>query len=282
MKILIVGGNGFLGSHFSKFLSEYREAGIEIAITAEKFERENDLAKIDFNKFHAVVYCSGIVNIEECEKNPTMAFWVNSEIPSLIARKLARTKTKFVYISTDAVFDGAIKFATENDSTNPLSIYGESKLRGENETLNSNDGNLVCRVNFIGRSPKNNSLFDYFLEKLNAEQPAPGYKNVFFTPLYVDDVIHGLIKLINFDSNGIFHLVGNDRMSKFEFGQIVEKFLGKETNLVTPVEFTNLPSSPKRSLDLSLSNEKARHVGIVFPPITSRLGGGDESLKNRK
>ena len=91
-----------------------------------------------------------------------------------------------------------------------------------------------------------------------------------------------LIKLIKNNSNGIFHLVGNDRISKFEFGQIVEKLLGKEDNYVTPVEFNNLPSSPKRSLDLSLSNEKARRLGIDFPPITSRLGGVVESFKNRK
>jgi dTDP-4-dehydrorhamnose reductase len=282
MKILIIGGNGFLGSHFSGLLSDYREAGIEISITAEKFNKESDLAKINFNKFQAVVYCSGIVNIEECQNNPTKAFWVNSELPSIISRKLARTKTKFVYISTDAVFDGTKVFATENDSTNPLSIYGESKLQGEKEILNSSDSNLVCRVNFVGRSPKNNSLLDFFLEKLNSDQPAPGYKNVFFTPLYVDDAIHGIVKLIKINSNGIFHLVGNDRISKFEFGQIVGKLLGKENDYVMPVEFNNLPSSPKRSLELSLSNEKARRQGIDFPTITSRLGGVVESFKNRK
>ena len=262
--------------------ARHNDAGIEISINSEKFETGYDLARIDFNEFEAVIYCSGIVNIEECENNPTKAFWVNSELPSLIARKLERTKTKFIYISTDAVFDGTRKFATENDPTNPLSIYGESKLQGEKEILNSSDSNLVCRVNFIGRSPKNNSLLDYFLENLISERHAPGYENVFFTPLYVDDVIHGLIKLIKKNSYGVFHLVGNDRISKYEFGQIIEKLLGKEANFVTPVEFKNLPSTPKRSLDLSLSNEKARSLGIDFPPITPRLGGVVESFKNRK
>jgi len=109
------------------------------------------------------------------------------------------------------------------------------------------------------------------LERLTAKQIAPGYQNVFFSPLYIDDVIHSVVRLIQINANGIFHLVGNTRMSKFEFGQIIEKLLYKDSNLVTPAEFINLSSSPKRSLDLSLSNKKARHFGIDFPSITSRL-----------
>lgn len=271
MRILIIGGNGFLGSHFLKFIPYYREIGINILSTSEKFESDDDLVNIHFNDFQVVIYCSGIVSIEKCERNPTEAFWVNSKIPSFIARKLAKTKTKLIYISTDAVFDGAIKFPTENVVTNPLSIYGESKLLGEREVLSASESNLVCRVNFVGRSPRGDSLLDYFLERLTAKQIAPGYQNVFFSPLYIDDVIHSVIRLIQINANGIFHLVGNTRMSKFEFGQIIEKLLYKDSNLVTPAEFINLSSSPKRSLDLSLSNKKARHFGIDFPSITSRL-----------
>ena len=117
MRILVIGGNGFLGSHFSKFLSYYRGAGINMFSTSEKFESEDDLLKINFSEFQAVIYCSGIINIEKCESNPTEAFWVNSRLPSLIARKLVKTKTKFIYISTDAVFDGTKKFATDDKST---------------------------------------------------------------------------------------------------------------------------------------------------------------------
>ena len=271
MRILVIGGNGFLGSSFLKFLAAYRSAGIEISSTVEKFERDNELIAIDFKDFQAVIYCSGIVNIEKCESNPAEAFWVNSKLPSLIARELVKTATKFVYISTDAVFDGTTKFATENDVTNPLSIYGESKLQGEMAVLSVSERNLVCRVNFVGRSPKNNSLLDYFLEKLTSKQIAPGYQNVFFTPLYVDDVIHSVIRLIEMNANGIFHLVGDNRISKFEFGLMVEKILYKDSNYIVPAEFNNSPLSPKRSLDLSLSNKKARDFGIDFPSITYRL-----------
>jgi dTDP-4-dehydrorhamnose reductase len=80
-----------------------------------------------------------------------------------------------------------------------------------------------------------------------------------------------MIKLIQLDANGIFHLVGDDRMSKFEFGQIVEKLLYQDSKFVIPEDFKNSATSPKRSLDLSLSNKKARDMGIDFPSITSRL-----------
>jgi len=279
MRILVIGGNGFLGSRFSKFLGYYGGAGIDIFSTSEKFESEDDLLKTKFNDFQAVIYCSGIVNIEKCESNPTEAFWVNSRLPSLIARKLLQTETKFIYISTDAVFDGTIRFATENDVTNPLSIYGESKLQGEKEILSASESNLVCRVNFVGRSPRGNSLLDYFLEKLTSKEITPGYRNIFFTPLYVDDVIHGLIRLIQLNAKGIFHLVGDDRISKFEFGQIVETLLYKESKFVIPENFKNSSMPLKRSLDLSLSNKKVRNMGIDFPSITSRLS---ELLENPK
>jgi dTDP-4-dehydrorhamnose reductase len=271
MRILVIGGNGFLGSHFLKYFATYSDAGVDIFSMSEKFESNNELIDIDFKDFQAVIYCSGIVDIEKCETNPAEAFWVNSKLPSLIARELVKTKTKFVYISTDAVFDGTTKFATENDVTNPLSIYGASKLQGEMEVLSVSERNLVCRVNFVGRSPKNNSLLDYFLEKLTSKQFAPGYQNVFFTPLYVDDVVHGVIRMIEMNGNGIFHLVGDNRISKFEFGLMVEKILYKDSNYIVPAEFNNSPLFPKRSLDLSLSNKKARDFGIDFPSVTSRL-----------
>ena len=271
MRILVIGGNGFLGSHFSKSKAYYRDLGIEILSTSEKIENQEDLVNTNLINFQAVIFCSGIVNIEKCEQNPTEAFWVNSKLPALIASKLAVSNTKFIYISTDAVFDGTVEFATELDVTNPLSLYGESKLQGEKETLNASESNLVCRVNFVGKSPRNNSLLDYFLENLTSRKFTVGYRNVFFTPLYADDVVRGVIKLIQLDANGIFHLVGDDRMSKFEFGQIVEKLLYQDSKFVIPEDFKNSATSPKRSLDLSLSNKKARDMGIDFPSITSRL-----------
>jgi len=271
VRILIIGAQGFLGSRFLSFREHYESLGMEIIGLGSKFNNIEEIAEFDFQKYNVIINCAAFTNMDECENYPYKAFWVNSKLPGELAKKIKGTQTKLVHISTDAVFDGSSEYSLEEDPPNPISLYGLSKNIGEDLVLQSDDSNLVCRVNFVGPSPKGNSLFDYFYSKLSLKEEVRGYTNIYFTPLYVDDVVHGVIKLVQFKETGTFHLVGDEKISKYDFGRIIESVFFKDLNCVSPVLFVQNPSLARRSLDLSLSNTKIKSLGIVFPELRERM-----------
>ena len=279
MKALILGSQGFLGSRFLALKQHYEKFGIEFVECGLKFNSINDVEDFNFEEYDTVINCAALTNIDECEVRPEEAHWVNSGLPSKIAKTLAGTNTKLVHISTDAVFDGSSQFSRENDLPNPISIYGKSKLMGEIAVLEAHDRNLVCRVNFVGPNPRGNSLFDFFYSKMKAKDQVPGFTNIYFTPLYVDDVVHGVVSLLQLKQSGVFHLVGSERMSKFEFGKMIENTFFKDLNYVKPVSFVRESNQAPRSLDLSLSNSKLVGLGLEIPKLSDRLNQLQSKLK---
>lgn len=271
MKLLIIGAQGFLGSRFLSYREHYESLGMEFIGLGSKFNNIEEIAEFDFQKYDVIVNCAAFTNMDECESNPYQAFWVNSKLPGELAKVVKGTQTKLVHISTDAVFDGSSEYSLEGDPPSPISLYGLSKSIGEDLVLQSGDANLVCRVNFVGPSPKGNSLFDYFYSKLAIKEKVRGYTNIYFTPLYVDDVVHGVITLIQFKETGIFHLVGDEKISKYDFGRMIESVFFKDLNCVSPEPFVQNPSLARRGLDLSLSNSKVKSLGIVFPELRERM-----------
>lgn len=279
MRILILGSRGFLGSRFLFFQEHYLNLGIKLEACSLKFDHKVDVDKYDFSSYDAIINCAAMTNLKDCELNPEKAFWANSGMPERIAETIKNTGTKFVFVSSDAVFNGSSTLPTEMDEPDPISIYGKTKYQGERAILNIDETNLVCRVNFVGPSPRNDSLFDYFFKKLQIKEEVPGFTNVFFTPLYVDDVVHRIIDLLKLNEKGIYHLVGDERISKFEFGKIIEKTFFSTSNLVQPVQYIQYPDEPRRGADLSLSNSKIKSLKLATPSIKLRLVDLLEQLK---
>jgi dTDP-4-dehydrorhamnose reductase len=271
MKLLVFGSSGFLGSHLMRVASAGDSNELSVTGISEKFRSEPEIQALNLEGLDVIIYCAALANLEDCEKNPEYAFWVNSEIPRLLCQKIRGTKTKFVYISTDAVFDGSKSFVEEQDSTNPKSVYGKSKLQGEENVSGLDMHNLICRVNFFGSSPKNNSLFDYFYENLIEKKKTKGFSNIFFTPISAITLSGTILDLIKAQASGIYHVCGSERISKLDFGVMIEQLLLGSSGLVEPFSFTQAPSSPVRSLDLSMSIKKLTNLGISLPPLSSQL-----------
>jgi dTDP-4-dehydrorhamnose reductase len=268
---LILGGGGFLGRYFAKVLGESSIIHTRVAdlrqpnLVPFNLGSERDLNQL-FNEldFSTVINCLGLASIEECEKNPELANWVNTEIPALVAKYSLSKGIDNLYISTDAVLSSRIGKKKENSSTFTGSIYSRTKLAGELETMANNPNSLIARVNFYGVSPRNASLFEYFYNGIKAGRQTAGFENVFFTTMYAEDTAEACVKLIKTGSSGIFHVVGSERISKFEFGSIIAEQMSRK-NLVLSKQadekFLHL-----RSKDLALDNEKMKAV-LGQPPI---------------
>lgn len=281
-KYLILGGTGFLGRYFANHLldssivhtsgrnkNQVQSGQIRLEVTKYS-EHELDRIFCEYSFSH-VINCVGLADIELCEQFPEQADFLNRALPSLLARQSLKHNFKLIHISTDAVFDGSKPNSTEDDSPKPTNVYAVSKHEGELEVIGMNPSALIARVNFVGRSPMQKSLFDFFQQNLSAKNPIHGYSNIYFTPLWATETVRVIIDLVSKSQFGIFHIAGSNRISKYEFGCLVADHLNVERSLIEPIEFKNLDGAPLRSLDLSLSNEKLKKTGIVLEEINESL-----------
>lgn len=241
---------------------------LEFECNNSRILKAADFTELHIEKFDVVINCIAMTNLEDCESNEDLAYWTNSEIPRILSELAKASGTKILHISTDAVFDGTGSFVSETDPPNPISIYGKSKLLGEEFVNQANQKNLICRVNFVGRSPKENSLFDFFYMNLKEKRKIHGYTNILFTPLYVADLVIALLDLIIKKKNGTYHLSSSSKISKFEFGQLVGLAFPNSDHLLWPTRYDKEVNGIARGLDLSMSNKKALGEGLILPDPT--------------
>lgn len=264
-KLLILGSTGFLGRYFME-----SENTIGIGRTPiKKFNNRNyiidplnieELSKVvDHVRPTAIINCIAKTSIEECEKYPDVAYRVNSEFPAQIALITQEKSLPFVHFSTDAVFDGSQSPYTESDSPNPISIYGETKFQGEKNVMTTNPDSYVLRTNFFGFSFERQSLFNYFFNKLKDQKTCIGFTDVLFSPIYVKDLCSATQALLNKNAGGgLFHVVGDQSLSKYEFGRNIALAMGFESNLIRSSNRPATKDNLVRSYDLRLSSAKMK------------------------
>lgn len=211
-----------------------------------------------------VLHCAAMANIDQCQKNPEEAAAINSVYPGRLAAEARKRGMKFVHISTDAVFDGEDCGASgyrEDDRTNPISCYAETKLKGEQNVLDSDPDAIVARVNFYGWSlGGKRSLAEFFFNNLEAGNPMNGFKDVFFCTLYVHSLADILSEMIDLDAKGIYHVFSSEYQSKYEFGVSIAKRFGFDPELVRPISWKDGGLAAKRSPNLIMNTEKLRNL----------------------
>ena len=276
-KTLVLGSSGFLGSYFRKQLGInsglfHSRAKLQNYDVTSSIENEQDVREIFTNlKFKHLVNCVALSNIDYCEKNESLASWLNTELPKLLSMYCLKYDVKFTHISTDAIFDGTTKLKSESDKTNPNSIYGKTKLAGEKLVLEANANSIVSRVNFFGWNPNGESIFNFFYRNLVEKNKVNGSTDIFFTPLYASTTANLILELMNRDFRGLIHVVGSERISKYDFAACIAKEFDLDSKLITPTSYLDTDFAKTRSADLSLSNAKLMSLGLRSSSISSGL-----------
>lgn len=229
-KILVTGAGGLLGAEVVRVLSQgpysvkgtaHSELdlthGTEVAMWIEKLHP-------DF-----VINCAALSNVDYCEEHPEETFQVNAEGVKNLCLPLEEIGGKLIQISTDYVFDG--KKGTpyiETDLVNPLNIYAESKIQGEDYVKRFLPQSLIVRVQWLyGEDGKNFSskmvqdvTCKIFSERYDLIEDRIG------TPNHVEGIAQGIRCLIDQDAKGLFHLSAQGECSWAEFGEAIFKING--------------------------------------------------------
>lgn len=263
---LITGATGLLGSNAAVQLSE--DASVVGAARTPPSRSPVEFEAVDLSDAHsraglverastdAVFHAAALSSIEVCEQNPELARAVNVTASADLASQAHAAGAAFVYISTDAVFDGTRGPYSESDIATPTTIYGQTKLDGEHAVLEANPNALVARVNFYGWSPSGTrSLAEFFHSRLSRGEQVPGFRDVIVSTLYVGYLIDYVAALVSVGASGLVNVVSSEPISKFEFGRGLAHSFGFDENLVKSASSAE-HLTVKRGANLELSTER--------------------------
>lgn len=284
MKLLVTGVSGLLGINFAQeTMGGHEIIGVDrgkLVNAPFKVLRKNllDDDAVDFildtAQPDALINCAALADLDACDENPSLAALLNADLPGKMARACKTRNISFVHISTDAVFDGEKDgFYTEEDTPNPLSVYAKTKLEGEQAALAEHPNALVTRVNFYGWSLNGKrSLAEFFFNNLTNNKSMSGFTDVIFCPMLVNDTARTLVKMLQRGLRGLYHLVGPQAMSKYQFGvEIARRFRLSESE-ISPKSILSSSLTARRSHNLWLSTHKlSTDLGEALPAFSTGL-----------
>ena len=220
MKIVILGSGGRLGA---ALLREYRDK-FDVAGFNHTQLNLSDLGavrdKLRNIRFDILINAAGFTKVDLCETQPDRAFLINAEAPRVVAEICYEKNARLIHFSTDYVFGGDRREPyTEEDQADPISVYGESKLAGENNVLAAKSQNLVVRVSWVF-GPDRPSFIDAMIQQAQENDEVDAVADKFSTPTYTLDIAAMLPQF--FDANaegGILHFANAGQCSWREYAQ---------------------------------------------------------------
>ncbi len=225
-----------------------------------------------------VIHAAAMVDVDQCQRDPETAFAVNVEGTRNLLRSLGRSRCRFLFISTESVFDGEKGNYTEEDPTQPIHVYGKSKFEAERIILRSRPDALVTRVSFYGwnatpsKSPKKKNLAEWVLSHLKERQEIPGFTDLHFSPIPAPLLAEALLELAEKDCAGILHVAGSQGCSKYEFARELAIAFGFSPSLVIPTISDSGSLTAPRPKNVTLCVEKASQLlGRSLPNLLEGL-----------
>ncbi len=282
MKILVLGGSGLIGNFFIRnsinheIITTFNKTKINTSnIISKKINLPEDWTKLQNlileKKPDIVLNSMAFSNSDFCETNKEKVYALHVKVSEKITALCSKINSKIVFLSTDYVFDGKKGNYTENDETNPINYYGHSKDLAEKITL-KNENNLVLRTAMVYGLSSKVRFLRYVIENLRKNQEINTYNDIFNSATLLDDLTNGISKAIEFDANGIYHMVGSSCVSRFDFAKTVAKVFNFNENLVKPVSIVSSKLKAQRPVKPCLNNSKAvKTFNIKFSSINEGI-----------
>ncbi|MEE3490786.1 MAG: dTDP-4-dehydrorhamnose reductase [Methanobrevibacter sp.] len=266
MKILITGSNGMLGHDLTEVLKDNHELILTTSKTLDITNKDQVFEVICDAEPDVVINSAAYTDVDGCEENQDLAYSVNGEGVKNLALACKEVDCALVHISTDYIFNGKNDRPwVEDDEIGPISVYGKSKLKGEEAILETLDKYFIVRTAWLyGINGKNFPKTMLELAKNHSEITVV-YDEV-GTPTYTPDLAYGISELIETDYYGIYHLTNSGNCSWCEFARYIFEVADKDVKVVpvTASEFARPAPRPSYSV-----LENKNWVDKGFTPLRS-------------
>ncbi len=282
--VLLTGGSGLLALNWAvarrgrdSIVLGMHSREVVLAGTGSRRVSLNSIAEVlaalDTIEPRLVMHAAGLTDIEACDANPEVARAVNVGVAANVAAACAARGVPLVHISTDHLVSGDDALVDETAPPAPRNVYARTKADAEQRVLDACPGALVVRTNFYGWGTSyRRSFSEQVVHTLREGRPITLFTDVFYTPIIAEALVEAVHDLVDRKASGILHVVGDERLSKHEFGQRLARQFALDETLIRPGHLTDQPSLVRRPQDMSLSNAKARRL------LGRPLGGVDPHL----
>ena len=268
MKFLVTGSAGLVGRQivndllqsythvYSCYHNSKPKAGI--ATPLDLTDKDSIIKTVESTKPDVIIHLAAMTNVDQCETEKETALKINAKSTAILSEQAKKHGAFLVYVSTDYVFDGEDGMKKESDTTNPIGYYGKSKLEGEMAVRDLALNWCIARTSTpFGIHPTKKSFPLFIAENLQAKKETPAITDQYTSPTYVPNLSKMLIEISSRKLQGIIHLAGATRISRYEMAIMITEKLGLDKNLLKPAKMAEMNWKAKRPRDSSLDVSKA-------------------------
>ena len=279
MRVLIIGGSGFIGRYVSRRLAA---SGHSVASTFNSRPPADDgaawhrvavtdNAQLDAlfqsSRPDAVIHLAAMADVGTAERNPDAARSVNATATEAIARLSERQSAHLLFVSTEYVFDGQSGPYLETDAPSPTTQYGRTKFEAEQSVaaLCSRWSILRTSIVYGWPAPGRRNFVPMLVDRLRNGEPYQAPTNVYRSPVYIEHLVDGIVRIAEGAHAGIHHVAGADWVTMHDFAVAVAEKFGLDSSLVIPA---SAPTDDRLGLDCART---MADLGLLHPGLNDGL-----------
>ena len=271
--ILITGASGQLGMSLKRIFNSKYEiisttgnnnptgSSMHLDVTNPMLFKE----VIETTNPDLVINLAALTNVDLCEKNPELAYSINIGGMDNLVNAF---KGPIIHVSTDYVFDGEDGPYKEEDTTNPLNVYGLSKLESEKLLLDHSENSLVIRSNVLYdySSKSEASFLNWVVDSLTQEKEINIVEDQWNNPTWTGSLAVVIDRAIDTQLTGLVHWGDGDLVSRFDFANKIADVFNLKKSLIKPILTSELNQTAKRPLKSGLKSDYAQNILNLEPP----------------
>ncbi|MFH1671320.1 MAG: SDR family oxidoreductase [Candidatus Portnoybacteria bacterium] len=290
MKILITGSSGFLGKNlYRRLKKQYGIVGVDknksgfTDYSIDLSDAKETESVVKMVNPDVVIHTAALSNVDYCETHPKEAYNANVHTTENLINGLENKKAKFIFISSDYVYDGTEGNFDEESKPNPLNYYGKTKLEAE-RIVEIYENYLILRptVMFgLDEGGKNffMQLFQNQKEKKLMKVPVDQYSNPTYVNLLVGIIYESILK----DLTGIFIATGPETINRYDFGLKISNVFDFDEKLMLPVRTEDLGQAARRPLNCGTCSDKIKKaLKMEFPSLEESLTDLKSSIHTKR
>jgi len=270
MKFLVTGSAGLIGSQIVTDLVQQNHTVYScyhnkkplqgISILLDLSDEHQIIQTLQEIKPDRIIHLAAMTGVDLCETEKELATLINTKATETLAKQAAKQNIFFLYVSTDYIFNGINGMKKEYDSSNPLGFYGKSKLEGELALKKLTSSWCIARTSTpFGIHPTKKSFPLWVKENLEMKKEISVLIDQFTSPTYVPNLSKMLIEIATRQINGIIHVSGATRISRYALAEMIAGKFHLNKNLLIPTKIDNMNWKAQRpkdsSLDVSLATK---------------------------
>ena len=258
-RILVTGANGQLGKELRELATQYKDADFLFVSREDLPIHHFDLVRNVFDSFkpHFCINAAAYTAVDKAETEQELAHLINAEAVGVLAAVSAAHDCRFVHVSTDYVYDGSqIGAHKESDATAPVSVYGKTKLEGEQLAMQLDPQSIVIRTSWV-YSRYGNNFVKTMMRLMQTRDQLSVVDDQWGSPTYAADLASCILDIMHHPQwqPGIYNFSNDGRINWYQFALEIKTQIGSACK-INPIPSADYPTPAKRPANSWMDKQK--------------------------